>query len=138
MRSKSWMAIWAVAAAAWSCGGSKTPGTGQAGPVNGCSSFTDATAPGASRTVTFTFPSYSPPCLLIAAGQSVTFQGSFADHPLQPGVAPNSYGMEGASNPIPSTNSGSTATVAFPDAGTYAYYCSRHFGNAMYGAVQVK
>jgi len=64
-------------------GGNTTPQPG----VNGCSSFTDATAAGAARTINFgggLGNAYSPQCLAIAAGQQVTFIGTFSAHPLCP------------------------------------------------------
>ncbi len=120
-------------------GGNAPSPTGSSGSsVNGCSSFQDETAPGGSRTITFTFPSYSPPCMLIAAGQSVTFSGSFSSHPLRPGVAPSSSGTGSPNNPIPATSSGNSLTVAFPTPGTYPFYCALHQAMGMIGAVQVK
>ena len=137
MRWQTWTML-ALAATAWSCGGSSTGSPGPSDAVNGCSTFMDATAAGASRTVTFTFPSYSPPCLSITAGQTVAFQGSFQGHPLKPGVAPSSSGSGSAGNPIGSTSSGSSVSFTFPAAGTYPYYCGNHFGSGMFGAIQVK
>ena len=86
---------------------------------------------------------YSPKCLTISAGQSVTFVGdttrgsNFAFHPLRPGGAVGSDpGSSG--NPIAAQSSGSTYTVAFPTPGTYGYFCQEHESMGMYGAVQVK
>ncbi len=139
-----------VSAGLGACGGSGSgySGTGSTGntppqsgssgsSVNGCTSYTDATADSASRTVTFTYPSYSPKCLMIAAGQSVTFSGSFSSHPLTPGVAPDSSGTASPNNPIPATSSGSSLTVSFPNPGTYPYYCALHFAAGMTGVIQV-
>ena len=120
------------------CGGSNSGGQSA---VNGCTDFTDATAPAASRIVNFgggQGNAYNPKCLAIAAGQSVMFSGSFSAHPLQPGVAPSSSGSGSGNNPIAATSTGNTATFIFPTAGTYPYYCSVHQGVGMYGAVQVR
>jgi plastocyanin len=154
----------AVTAAALSCGGAyssasmisgsdagATEGTADAGgeapdagtptAVNGCTpgNSVDAMAPGASRTVPFTFFKYSPACLIIAAGQSVTFSGDFFSHPLRAGVAPSVHGGAGSSqSPIASVNGGTSASFTFTQAGTYPYYCSAHESIGMYGAILVR
>lgn len=99
--------------------------------VNGCTSFVDG---GTTPIVTFPTDSlpvqYAPSCIQIAAGQSVTFNGSFPDHPLDPfsGDSPN---------PIQSTSSGTTASFVFPAAGTFGFHCAFHPG-IMFGAVLVQ
>jgi len=116
--------------------------------VNGCANgdFGAAAADGGTARVQYGDPiglAYSPKCLSIAAGQSVTFfgdptQGSdFTAHPLRPGGADGTD--PGASgNPIAAQVRGSTYTVVFPSAGTYGYFCQEHQSMGMYGAVQVK
>jgi plastocyanin len=117
------------------------------GTVNGCGSgdFVSAAPDGGAR-VQYGDPiglAYSPKCLSIAAGQSMTFVGdttqrsNFATHPLRPGGA-NGTDPGATGNPIAAQNSGSTYTVSFPTAGTYGYFCVTHEGMGMYGAVQVK
>jgi plastocyanin len=121
--------------------------TPAAGTINGCASadFAPATSTGVAR-IQYGDPLglvFSPKCLSISAGESVTFVGdttqgsNFAVHPLRPGGAlgtdPGSPG-----NPIAAQNGGSTYTVVFPAAGTYGYFCQNHEGMGMYGAVQVK
>ena len=71
----------------------------------------------------------SPRCVEIKAGQTVTWTGSFATHPLlaDEGDKPN---------PISTADtSGASATVTFPTAGTYGYKCQVHA--SMTGAVLV-
>jgi len=86
---------------------------------------------------------FSPRCLSITAGQSVTFVGdtahgsNFGVHPLRPGGA-NGSDPGAAGNPIAPQSSGASYTVTFPAAGTYGYFCLAHEGMGMYGAVQVK
>jgi len=88
-------------------------------------------------------PAFSPSCLSISAGQSVTFFGdatqgaTFAFHPLRPGGA-NGGDPGTAGNPIAAQNSGSTYSVVFPSAGTFGYFCQSHEAMGMYGAIQVK
>lgn len=118
------------------------------GTVNGCGGgdFVSAASGGGSARVQYGDPiglAYSPKCLSIAAGQSVTFVGdttqgsNFTAHPLRPGGA-NGTDPGASGNPIAAQNSGSTYTVVFPAAGTYGYFCVTHEGMGMYGAVQVK
>ncbi len=123
-----------------SAGGSAGGSGGGSGQttVNGCSSYVDHTASNDSRTVTFTFPAYTPPCMLVSAGQSVTFSGNFSFHPLTPGTAPSSSGAGSSNNPISLTSSGSTASFTFPTAGTYPYYCGNHEGSGMFGSIRVQ
>ena len=121
--------------------GNSAPDAGPPGSLNGCTagSYLDATAAGASRTVTFTFFKYSPACLTIAAGQSVTFSGDFYSHPLRAGVAPSAGGAAGPSaNPIASVGGGSTASFTFAQPGIYPYYCAAHENIGMYGVIQVR
>jgi plastocyanin len=92
--------------------------------VDGCgaSDFVPATQ------IDWTFQ-VSPRCVEIKAGQSVTWNGNFATHPLEAdqGDKPN---------PIASANlAGSSATVTFPAAGTFGFKCQVH--SSMIGAVLV-
>jgi plastocyanin len=121
--------------------GSNAPDAGPTSSVNGCtaSKYVDATAAGASRAVAFTFFKYSPACLTIATGQSVTFSGDFYSHPLRAGVAPSAGGGAGPSqNPISSVNGGTTASFTFAQPGIYPYFCAAHESIGMYGAIQVR
>ncbi len=129
------------------CGGSSTISPA-AGTVNGCAAadFVPAAADGGVARVQYGDPiglAFSPKCLSIAAGQSVTFVGdttqgsNFSVHPLRPGGA-NGTDPGASGNPVAAQNGGSTYTVAFPAAGTYGYFCQSHESMGMYGAVQVK
>lgn len=137
----------ALAAASLSgCGGDTEDGS-----FNDCASsqFVDRTAAGASRTVGYGGASgsalftYSPRCITIAAGQSVTFTGgttsSFGVHPLSPGVL-NSPRAGTAGNPIPRVTDGNMrdVTVTFPSAGTFPFICEAHASTGMTGVVRVQ
>jgi plastocyanin len=103
--------------------------------VHGCSlgNATDLRAD-PSPDVAFSSYSYSPKCIRIAAGQSITFTGDFSFHPLVGGQ----NDVSDPQSPIGSTSSGLMKTVAFPAAGTFPFYCDEHvlsFG--MTGAVFV-
>jgi len=135
------LAITGSVAVLVSCGGSSNSNTPSA--VNGCTTFTDATGASASRTINFGGSSlgnaYSPNCLAVAAGQQVTFTGSFTTHPLAPGAAASAGGGAGSpNNPIQGMTSGNTVTFTFSTAGTYPYLCSAHQSLGMYGAIQVR
>ena len=107
---------------------------------NGCTTFMDQSAAAASRTVMFgggAGLAYTPKCMRINAGQQVTFQGSFASHPLRPGVGLMATAGS-PNNPIVATGSGTTMTFTFPTAGDYPYNCQRHDSTGMSGVVRVQ
>ncbi len=104
----------------------------------GCTSFVDLTAADASRVVTFPVGDqdvYSPKCIKVRFGQSVTFSGgSFAAHPLDAACQP-------ADGPMVRVASGSSVSFVFDRAlGIHGYSCSEHGslnGSGMAGAVWV-
>jgi plastocyanin len=99
----------------------------------GCSSYVDATGSGANRTISFTCCQYSPKCMKVLAGQSVTFSGSFSTHPLHQSCGP--------SLAIDTTAAGSTASFVFDTPGEYGFYCSVHGtpeGAGMAGSILVQ
>ncbi len=111
---------------------------------NGCtaSAYEDLSASGAERTIAIAQAGlvYSPKCLTVAVGQTVTWQGSLAAHPLAPGNA-NDAAAGSADNPIQATSTGQTVSFTFDAAGTYPYYCTFHSGGdgtGMAGVVHVK
>ena len=72
---------------------------------------------------------YTPNCIKIKVGQTVTWNGAFANHPLMP--------FNGDSNnPVTLTSTGTTKGFAFPAAGTYGFGCQFH-SFSMFGAIQV-
>jgi plastocyanin len=80
---------------------------------------------------------YSPACLKVAAGATVTFSGDFATHPLTPSTSRTTA----ASNPIASTASGTTKSFTFVTPGFYGYFCLQHGtdeGVAMAGMIWVQ
>jgi plastocyanin len=89
-----------------------------------------------TRTVTFGFLStsstpgtpagfsYDPKCLAIDAGDTVTFSGSFAAHPLYPSARRGTL----ADNPISGTSAGEQKDFVFSRAGFFAYFCGIHGG----------
>jgi plastocyanin len=77
---------------------------------------------------------YSPRCLVIHVGQTVTFAGDFSTHPLRASTRGT------AGNPIPSAGMGSSTAASFSAAGFFPFYCTQHgddLGNGMSGVVEV-
>ncbi len=75
---------------------------------------------------------YSPSCIQIKSGQTVTFSGDFALHPLAQACGPGTL--------IPAVPSGSSATFSACAPGWYGYYCQNHGasdGTGMAGAILV-
>jgi plastocyanin len=64
----------------------------------------------------------------------VTFNGSFANHPLAGGSSPPTVD---ATSPIKATATGTTATFAMTTAGSYGYFCEAHYTIGMMGALFV-
>jgi len=94
------------------------------GTVDGCAPADFV----AASDIDWTF-AVNPRCVQIKVGQTVTWTGTFATHPLlaDEGDKPN---------PISSADtSGPSATVTFPTAGTYGFKCQVHA--SMMGAVLV-
>ena len=106
---------------------------------NSCTAalFSDQSGNTGNRTVTFTNFTYTPACITIAVGQTVTFSGTFTSHPLRPGVGANATAGS-PNNPIVATATGATKAITFPTAGFYPYNCQTHDGMNMNGVVQVK
>jgi plastocyanin len=104
-----------------------------AAAINGCTTFTDMTTGAATITgPTGALPSqYTPNCVHIKVGQSVTWNAAFANHPLVP-----TPGVGDTGNPITATSTGTTVSFTFPAAGTFAYNCGIHT-TTMLGAVEV-
>ncbi len=69
---------------------------------------------------------YSPRCMRVDVGVEVSFNGAFSSHPLQGGTVSGGVGTPDNSGPIQPTNTGSNASVVFPNAGTFPYYCGFH------------
>lgn len=78
---------------------------------------------------------YSPNCIKIPPGATLTWQGDFETHPL----TPSTRGTQ--PNPITATTGGTTpASFTFPNVGLYPFYCAVHgdnSGGGMSGVVWV-
>jgi plastocyanin len=82
---------------------------------------------------------YSPACIKVHAGTMVTFNGSFAGHPLVAGEVVGGSKVPGATTgPFGAgTSTGTTATYTMSTTGTFPYYCDFHALSGMTGAVFV-
>lgn len=112
---------------------------GPAAPMlNGCTEMAamDRTDPGAQRSVTFAGFAYTPRCLKVKVGQTVTWNGDLSFHPLRAGAIVDNQPMAQPGNPIPSTSAGNTVSVTFNAAGDFGYYCAVH-QPGMAGAIYV-
>ncbi|UJR85491.1 cupredoxin domain-containing protein [Sandaracinus amylolyticus] len=84
---------------------------------------------------------YSPACIAVTAGTTVTFVGNFSSHPLQAGrviggtLVPDAAGT----TPLPTAphGSGDTASFVMSPAGAYGYYCVPHATVGMVGTIFV-
>jgi plastocyanin len=96
----------------------------------------DHTAPADPRVITFPYDpnpmQYTPRCMKIQAGQTVTWRGAFQYHPLEPagGDVPSPITID----PMPS---GTERAIVFPNAGFFGFECMTHEAPAMYGAIFV-
>jgi plastocyanin len=121
-----------------------------AAAYSGCGSSApacvDRTAANADRNIYFGglngsgAAAYLPQCMIISAGQTVTFQGAFNMHPLAKG-APSDVNAGSPNSPLPDPAHGTGSApfdVTFPTAGNYPYWCTIHYAEGMTGQVQVK
>jgi plastocyanin len=94
---------------------------------------TDATTytTGATTVMTTADFMYSPACLKIAKGATITIQASDV-HPLA-GLTTGS-----ADNPIPTGGKTTDQVVTFPAAGFFPYQCNMHVSIGMKGVVWVQ
>jgi plastocyanin len=134
-------------------GGPTTTGPGlttTTGPTGTTTTTLDDTPHGCSResatnleaemspAVSFESFQYIPRCIVISAGQTITFTGDFSAHPLVGGTAEGAFKTPDPQSPIGTTSSGSAKPVQFTSAGTYPFYCDMHgLTYAMAGAVFV-
>jgi plastocyanin len=107
--------------------------------INDCTeqAALDRTAAGADRSVSFPGFAYTPKCMKVRVGQTVTWTGDFGFHPLRGGLVVNGVRTPQAGNPIPATSSGASVAVTFNTAGGWGYYCNVHFAGGMRGAIFV-
>lgn len=130
-------------------GGGKTDGgSDRTDAASGFMAFAPCTTEGAyvSNTTQIAFGgtvgfNYSPACLKIAPGTTVTFTGDFSTHPLIPSVSRTAP----APNPIvatnPSTQGAPTASFTFTAPGFFGYFCGAHGddqGDDMSGVIWVQ
>jgi hypothetical protein len=114
--------------------------------INGCDVTNTIDKTGqASITVTFSFPSYTPPCIKVSLGTKVTFDGgfvgAFGSHPLVGGQVIAGMKVQAVTGPfLPLFNDISVQTKLYTmsSAGTFPYYCDFHALSGMMGVVIVQ
>lgn len=97
--------------------------------INGCNIATASDLGAGPVTITFANGNltYAPKCIKVEQGASVTFNGSFASHPMTGGAVVDGTATAASSGPfVPATTSGTTKTVTMSDQGTFPYYCVPH------------
>jgi plastocyanin len=106
---------------------------------NGCklSSADDYTAMNMA-TIQFAGLSYSPKCMRIKSGTTVTFEGNFGSHPLEGGTVANGIPTSDPASPITKTQSGTSAMFTLNEAGVVPYFCTFHAAANMMGAIFVE
>jgi plastocyanin len=116
------------------------------GLVNGCHPNATPNDFVTGDAISFTYPAFTPPCLQVSPGSTVTFTGTaagggFETHPLTPGIPPNLSTPSipvATSSPIMAQSTGMSASFTFATAGIYPYYCARHDIVGMYGVILVR
>lgn len=108
----------------------------------GClaSEIVDRSASTAMRVVEFggaVGDAYTPKCMRIAAGQSVTWRGPFSSYVLSPGL-PNASAAGTQPNPITFRPVGTEASFTFDAPGDYLFHCSSQPAADMRGLIRVR
>jgi plastocyanin len=80
---------------------------------------------------------YSPRCVTIAVGGTVTWTGDFGIHPIVGGAIEDGQKAPDPDSPIAGAT-GMELVVTFDQAGTYPFYCDPHGTFGMNGAVEVE
>lgn len=83
-----------------------------------CDAFVDRTAPAADRTIAITAGTFTPTCVRVATGQTVTFVGPWS---LKPGV-PGDQGAGAPGSPIPTISFTGSVDATFTRAGDYPFF----------------
>jgi plastocyanin len=104
--------------------------------MNGC---TDADLKSVTE-IAFSGTTYTPNCVKVAKGGTVTWKGDFVSHPLQGGASEGTGtpGTPDSSSPIGSVTMGMEKAITFPASGTFGFYCTVHGGVGMRGAILVE
>jgi plastocyanin len=102
--------------------GGDTGGGGTGGSAPACSSATAEDLTGMA-TVTLTWANPFTECARIAVGTDVTWNGTFATHPLAGGTSPT---VDPTSPITEAMATGTTVTVTFDTMGEFPFFCQVH------------
>ena len=97
----------------------------------------------AQANVDITFPSdgnpaqYTPNCVKIKAGSTVTFTGDFDSHPLTAGASTATSPIPASTNLADDGGTVGSKVITFGTAGTYDFLCGVHGTTTMFGGVLV-
>ncbi|NUO52550.1 MAG: hypothetical protein HOV80_27195 [Polyangiaceae bacterium] len=121
-------------------GATKASGTGTGDPGPQPCVLADAVDMTADGDVTISSMgvNYTPKCVRVAAGTSVTFLSDFNMHPLRGGQVVDDVGMVDPQSPITPQDSGSAVTFMLDEPGEYPYFCSFHASIGMFGTIWVE
>jgi plastocyanin len=108
-------------------------------PIHGCTpEAADVQTGKTDVTVTEKDFKYTPACLKVSKGTNVKFTVDFELHPTVGGDFTDGFETPDPASPIKETKTGMEATFAFPDAGTFPYYCDTHSSIGMFGVIYVE
>lgn len=110
-----------------------------AAAANNCSQFVDLRARTAVAINTVVGQNrYSPSCVLVSIGTTVTFNSNFGNHPLYGGTVSGGTATIDPASPIGAHGSGSVpVAVTFDQLGEFPFFCDFHFQDGMMGSVLV-
>lgn len=81
-------------------------------------------------------PQYTPRCIIIEAGQRVSFEGSFREYPMTSGTSADPT-LGSPYNPIFYRSTGDFAAYTFSRPGDYVYSCQFYESQGMRGLIRV-
>lgn len=107
--------------------------------ANNCSTFADLRARTVVTVNTVTGQNrYSPACVMVSVGATVTFNSNFGNHPLYGGLVTGGVATIDPASPIGAHNSGTApVSIVFTQLGEFPYFCDFHFDDGMMGSVLV-
>lgn len=81
---------------------------------------------------------YTPRCVRVSAGTTVTFESDFEPHPLRGGEVVGDEGVVDPNSPITPQDEGTTASFVLNEPGEFPYFCKYHISLGMFGTIWVE